>query len=230
MKMSKTCLQGFVRTACCVAVVALGTLANADTIGSWALFGEPGNQVFSPGVGSPNVTATNMVRGAGLTGNAGGNSFNSAGWTSEATDYMEFGLSIDPGYQVALDDLIIGTRASNTGPGFVGVYSSLDGFSSPITTLVQSGTNFLNSVIDLSSLGTVSGPFSIRLAQIGTTSANGGSTSASGTFRITDYFDGTDFSDTQITGVTSAVPEPSTVLLLGLGGMSLFLLKRRRAR
>ena len=170
-----------------------------------------------------------MVRAAGLSANAGSNSFNSSGWTGEATDYVEFGMTVDPGFDVALDTLVISTKASSTGPGFLDVFTSLDGFASPFTMLTQPGTNYLDEIIDLTPLGTVSGTFTIRLVQNGTVSAGGGVTGPTGTLRVADYFDGA-YTAPEITGTTMPVPEPSTIVLLGLGGVSLFMLKRRRKR
>ncbi|WP_169980745.1 PEP-CTERM sorting domain-containing protein [Tautonia rosea] len=204
-------------------------VAQAETIVSWATFGQPGNQDFTPVLNeAAGVTGTNMTRGAGLTPNPGNNSFNSAGWTGEDTDYIEFGFSVDAGLFASLDSLFLGSRSSNTGPGTIGVFTSLDGFSSSIFEIQQSGTNFTNSIIDLSSLGPITGDFSLRLIQIGTTAANGGTTLAGGSFRIGDYFDGSTFTTLQITGEIRAIPEPSSVVLMGLGIAGLASMARLR--
>jgi hypothetical protein len=80
----------------------------------------------------------------------------------------------------------------------------------------------------LSSLGSVSGSFAIRLIEIGNTQASGvGATAGTGTFRVGDYFDGSVFTDTQITGTTALIPEPVTGLLLA-GGLLVIGAARRR--
>jgi 2',3'-cyclic-nucleotide 2'-phosphodiesterase (5'-nucleotidase family) len=179
---------------------------NAGALVAWPTFGEPGNQAFTaPGSEAPNITGFNMVRGAGINPAAASNSMNSNGWDSQAADdYFEFGFNVAAGFNATLDNLIIGTRSSNTGPGTLGLYTSLDSFTNPVHTFVQQGSNFLNSIIDLSGLGTVSGDFRVRIQEIGNTQADGsGSTSGGGTFRIVDHFDSGVFSDTQFTGSVS---------------------------
>jgi hypothetical protein len=208
--------------------------ARAVTIASWDTFGQPGDQVFTAGAGSPNVTADNMVRGSGLGANTGANSMNSSDWDeapsanpADDLDYIQFGFDVDAGYCVVLDQLIIGTRSSNTGPGTVGIFTSLDGFAAPVSTLIQPGDGFLNSIIDLSGLGQVAGAFDVRLIEIGNTQADGvGVTGSTGTFRVVDYLDANGaFSDTQITGrlITKDVPDAGSTGLLGLlalGGLA----------
>jgi hypothetical protein len=202
----------------------------AATLSSWDTTGATGSEATWAGVGSPNVTPAPLSRGAGITPSSASNNFGATGFTQEATDYFELGLTIAPGYQAALDDLYIATRSSGTGPGSVGLYASLNNFATAgtlVTTFAQSGTTYLNSIVDLSSLGPVAGTLTFRLYQIGTSSANGGTSAAAGTFRIGDYFDGS-YSPLQVTGTVAAVPEPSAMLLLSVGGLSLLALSRRR--
>jgi hypothetical protein len=205
------------------------TASYATTIASWDMLGEPGDQPFTSGVGSPNVNANDMVRGSGLIPNAGDNSLNSRGWASiSPDDYVEFGFSVGSGFFVTLDELIIATRSSNTGPGTLGIFTSFDGFASPIATLIQPGDDFLDSVIDLSALGPVMGNFSVRLLEIGNTQADGvGTTADGGTFRVVDFLDSSGaFVDTQFTG-TLQVPDPPTLYLLAFGLVAVVFQRRR---
>jgi hypothetical protein len=206
---------------------AIAGTASAQTVSSWNLLGQSGSQASVAGTGSANVTASLLARGAGLSGNAGANSINAAGWTGQATDYFSFGFTVAAGFQTDLSTLFIGSRSSGTGPGTVGLFSSLNGFASPITTWSQPDSTFVNQAINLSALPNITGNVEFRIAQIGTTAANGGATGTSGTFRLTAYFVGGSFDrDLQFTGTTTLIPTPGALALAGFAGV--FGARRRR--
>jgi hypothetical protein len=199
-------------------ILLLAGTANAALVAGWDMAGQPGNQTSVAGrVAVDGITALDMVRGAGLSPSEGSNSFNSSGWNaSNADDYFQFGFSVAEGYSVTLDELWIGSRSSGTGPGTIGVYTSVDGFTNAIGTIVQNNTAFSNSIIDLSVLGTISGDFYVRLYEVGDTQADGsGATASAGTFRIADYYEaGTNiYIDTHFEG--TVVPVPGALWLLG---------------
>jgi endonuclease I len=182
--------------------------AQVVTVVQYNLPGTPGNQATQPAVTPPpaNITGVDMTRGAGLTPSAAGSSFSSSGFTGETTDYLEFGFNVASGFQVALDKIYIGTRSSGTGPGTVGIYSSLDSYVTPVITLTQGSGTFVNSIVDVSSLGTVTGNVRFRVRAIGTNAAGGGTTGSAGTFRLTAYFVGGSFDrNLQVTGTVSQV-------------------------
>lgn len=219
-----------IRTLALALVAGVAASAQAATISQWDLNGASGFQATQPGTGlAPDVTALAITRGAGLgttspTGAA--NSFTSDGWTGQATDYISFGFSVASGKAVNLSSLYIGTRSSNTGPGTLGLFYSGDGFSSSLFTFTQSGTAFNNSIINLSSLTNLTGNVEFRIRQIGTNSANGGTTASGGTFRLTAYFINTTFDrNMQFTG--TVIPTPGSVALVGLAGLVAG--RRRRA-
>jgi hypothetical protein len=200
---------------------ALAASASASvTLSQWDLLGAPGSQASTAGLGSVNVTAANLARGAGLTGSGAANSISASGWTGETTDYFSFGFTIASGFSANLDSLYLGSRSSGTGPGTVGIFSSLDGYSTAIATINQApGGNFVNSIINLSSLGTVSGTVEFRVYAIGTGSAGGGTTGSAGTFRLSAYFANGGFDrNLQITG--DVIPTPGSLALLGLAGLA----------
>jgi hypothetical protein len=210
--------------------LGLAGAASATTVVEWDLQGTPGNQVTTAGAaGQAGVSALDLARGAGLSATAAANAFSSAGWTGQATDFYSFGFSVADGFFAQLDALYIGTRSSGTGPGTLGLYWSGDTFAAPLTTFTQSGTAFLNSVVDLSALPALTGTVEFRLVQIGTGSAGGGTTSAAGTFRTTGYFEGGNFDrNMQFTGTVSAIPEPGTWALLLAGVATVGFVARRR--
>jgi hypothetical protein len=216
------------RTFAAAAVLAtVAGTASADVITSWTNFGQPGDQAASPvNVEATNVTGIDMTRGAGLGANTGGNSLNSNGWDGlDADDYISFGFTVDAGYSVDLDTFWFGSRSSNSGPGDMGVFYSVDGFTTPIYTFTQSGTNFNNAIADVSALTGLTGTVEFRIAALSDTRADGGTgISGSGTFRVGDHFDGSNFTEVRFEG--TVVPAPASAALLGLGG--LVAVRRRR--
>lgn len=210
-----------------LALVAGAACVNADVIVSYNSTGMAGNEAFMAGnAGVPEITALDLVRGAGLAPVSGGNSLNSQGWNQEPTDYLSFGFIVNPGFVVNLDRMIIGTRSSNTGPGTLGLYYNGDGFVNPLFIFNQAGAGFVNIDTPLI-LNGLTGNVEFRVIQIGTTSANGGTTAGTGTFRIGDYTNdgGLNFIDTQFQGTVT--PAPASLALLACGGLAAA--RRRRA-
>jgi hypothetical protein len=204
--------------ACRIATFAVvflaSTLVHGSILVTWDLTGDPGSQVTEPAAfNAPGITGAPMSRGAGLGPNAGLNSFNSNNWDDEIDEYIQFGFTVSPGNSVDLENLIIATRSSPTGPGTIGLFTSLDGFASAIHTFNQTpGDNFVNTVVDLTPLPALSpGPFLVRLIEIGDTQADGvGATLANGTFRVAEFASGGSSLDVQFNGTIAAVPEVST--------------------
>lgn len=211
-----------------LAVMAIAALAGAATgqIAQWDLQGAPGNQAFTVGSATANVTALNLTRGAGLTASAAANSISSAGWTQEATDYFAFGFTVDSGFSVNLASLFIGTRSSNTAPATLRLAYSVDNYASTLFTFDQTpGANFVNSQINLSSLTGLTGTVEFRIYQVGTAAAAGGASASTGTVRLTGFFQNGVFDrNLQFTG--TVIPTPGAVALAGIAG--LVGLRRRR--
>ncbi|QDV64351.1 PEP-CTERM sorting domain-containing protein [Crateriforma conspicua] len=187
------------------------------------------------------VTGIDMTRGGGLQYTPTNNAFNSDNWAINLdgaptvlnpNGYVEIGFSLDPGYSATLDELIIGTRSSTSGPSQIGVFASTDGFTTAIAT-IDEDSNFSNSIISLASIGTVTGDFRLRFLNVG------GVTPASpsipgeedmdedSTWRIISHFDSGTFTDPQITGVV-AVPEPASLAALTFCGLAGMVRRRRR--
>ncbi len=189
------------------ALAAFAGAANAQiTLTEWVLFGETGDQVSTAATNNAaGVTGDLMARGAGITPTAAGNSISASGWNDlAADDYFTFGFTVDSGSSVDLDELWIATRSSNTGPGFLGLRYSGDGFASDIASIVNTGTFFTNSVIDLSTLTGLTGTVEFRIYAQNNVSANGGTIGSSGTLRISEYFDGANYYPVYFTGTVNS--------------------------
>ena len=210
--------------------IATSANVNAAVVVDWDLTGLVGTETsMAANSAEIGITGSALTEGAGLIGNTGANSMNAKNWNGEATDYFSFGFSVTGGYQADLSSLVIGTRSSGTGPGILGLFYSGDGYTNSLFTFDQSpGSNYVNSIIDLSGLQNLTGTVEFRVAQIGTTSANGGTTSTAGTFRISEYYDGANYTNLQINGDISAVPVPAAAWLLGSGLIGLVGAARKR--
>lgn len=185
-----------------------------QTIASWDFTNEPGDQVSTAGTGSSNLTATNFTRGAGVTATAASNSISGSGWSTASDDYFSFGITVAEGFEADLATLVIATRSSNTGPGNIALQYSVDNFATNLANWTQSGTTFNNQSIDLSFLPNLSGTVEFRIVVTNTTSANGDTIASGGTFRVGNFFDGTNFIPVNFTGTVNALPAPAPVVLV----------------
>lgn len=205
--------------------------SSAATLVGYNTFGMTGTEsVLAATTVASGLSGFSLMRGEGLSGVAVANSMNASGWTSEATDFFSFGFSLNSGYAATFTGFEFGTRSSAFGPGSIGVYAKVDGGGdSLIYTINQSpGANFVNTRFDLSTPVMVNTELVIYLRQIGSTAANGSSITPGGTFRITDYTsNGINFTDVNLFGDVTAIPEPSAVGL-GFLSMATFVLRRQR--
>ncbi|RYE15313.1 MAG: hypothetical protein EOP51_27005, partial [Sphingobacteriales bacterium] len=133
----------------------------------------------------PNLTASPITRGPDITPNAGGNSFNSTGWTTsvtlESTKYVTVTLTPNPTYALTLTQFTFDSQRSNSGPQTWSVRSSLDNFASDLATFqMVTGTNvYQDQVVNLAGVVTnVTNPVEFRIYAYNATTG--------GTFRVSD--------------------------------------------
>lgn len=194
--------------------VSINGTINEDTppvnpaLVTWDFTGEPGNQVFTAGTGSDHMVALNFTRGADLNPSAANNSISASGWDAGDARYFSFGFEVEEGFAVSLENLVIASRSSNTGPGELALRYSVDNFSADLATWIQSGTNFNNQIIDLSSLSNLTGTVEFRIVNTSNVSAAGGTIGSGGTFRINNYLQDGIFTPVTFNGTVSELPPP----------------------
>jgi hypothetical protein len=175
-----------------------------------------------------NVTlSTGFSLGSGISGNTGNNRFNASFWTTTTLesdaitngDFLTFTLTAQPGFVMNLNSASISYTLQNsgTGPDFAGVYTSVGGFTAgsaaSTPTLNAAGattpTTFSLAASGFNNLSTIT----FRIYGWGASSTAG--TLSANAFSITG-------------GSTSAVPEPSTYMMLLGGALMMILVVRRK--
>jgi hypothetical protein len=167
--------------------------------------------VFSGHTGSPATGSGNPVYATG----SGGGYFTAAAWTGSApgTNYFEFTLTPDAGYEFSLSAISFGYRATSTGPTAFAVSSNLDSFASALASGTIANDSLWHSTGTLSiTLSSLTAPTTLRIY-------GSGASSGLGTLRVDDV---------TLHGAVTAVPEPSTyAVLLGLLALVGVMLRRR---
>jgi hypothetical protein len=167
------------------------------------------------------VTPLDLSRGAGLGAGSGG-TFNSSGWTDEATDYVEWGWSASQ--PIDLTDLDLRYDRSASGPAVVDIQLSVNGgaftsiFNDP--SVDEAGEDVLD--IDLTAY---TGVTSAMFRLFGT-----GASSGTGTFDLEPLTGVTPAAAIMVAGLAAPVPEPSTQSLALLAGLGLLIAGRRRRK
>lgn len=172
---------------------------------------------YTPGtpILDPNVTGGTWSIGPGAAASAFGSgsaivsatNMNAASFTSN--DYFEFTLAPAPTYTLDLDTINLGYRGSATTT--LTVRSSLDGYTANLITPFTPGSGVSTAVTLDSSFDNLSGPVTFRIYAW---NSGGAGTVVGLTNAVTTNVVGT------------AVPEPTSALLFGLGAV--VVLWRRR--
>jgi MYXO-CTERM domain-containing protein len=165
------------------------------------------------------VTPLDLSRGAGLNAGSGA-TFNSTGWTDEATDFLEWGWSTSQPFDLTSLDLRYDRSAS--GPSGVDIQLSVNGgaFTSVFTdpSVDEAGEDVVNI-----SLTAYTGVTSATFRLFGS-----GASSGTGTFDIEPLTGVSPAAGIMVSGTALPVPEPSSQALALLAGLGLLFVRRRR--
>jgi hypothetical protein len=135
-----------------------------------------------------NITVTGLGRGPGIGPNAGSNRYNARSWSFpdfDDTDYFTWTLTPNSNFEIDFNSLSGVWRRSGTGPLQYSLKSSVDGFSSDISTgSITGSASDENFFIDLSTIQNIASSIELRFY-------GWGGTNAAGTFSFNDFvFDG----------------------------------------
>jgi hypothetical protein len=194
----------------------------------------------NPGYEDANLKVGTLTA-VGLTTTSQSDFFRWSGWGNGTTQpedipsthgsYIEFTIEPEPGYQFSLDatSTIVGsTRAYGTTTNTAVLRSSLDGYASNLDTFVSGAGSGGWSMDVGSGFANVSAPVTFRLYVCNTIN----NTAYLWTFRPDESVASAPQAhlDLIINGTVSAIPEPATLGLLGIGVVGGLWLRRRRER
>ncbi len=218
------------KTLTALAVMAIAASAYADVIASWSFdSGDIANNGVATAGTAANldkVTVGNLVRNDMDKNGGSGNILTAVGWAG-ATAYVGFTVTVDPGWEIV--NAAMGAEgklnAANTGPAKLDW--QVDGVTMSTWTPAAGGATTGSAPAD-ASLGTIddSQEHTIRLVyQAGSGQASGSTSdpAATGTGRI-----GGNLEFKGKIQEASAVPEPATMSLLGLGALAMVLRRKLR--
>jgi hypothetical protein len=214
--------------------LAAATLAGVQgQLLQWNTFGNAGTETAQSSVFNDiNIAASSLSFGVGVAAAANGNRFGGNGWfdtgdTNPTTlvesiagnDYIEFVITPNVGATFTLTSFVFSWEHSATGPGSLTLRSSADSFASDIGSVTGLAASLTaGNVITVSGFADYASAVTFRLYGYGATSGVG-----------TGGFDTTSsVVNVQVNG--TAVPEPRTFLLIGIGFCFVLWSTRRRRR
>lgn len=165
------------------------------------------------------VTPLALSRGSGLVAGSGA-TFNSSGWTGEATDYLEWGWSASPAMD--LQDLSVRYDRSTSGPAIVTLWLAVNG--GPFQSVYQDADVDVNGeeLVDLS----LASFTNVTSATFRLTGAN--ASGSTGTLDIEPLAGVTPARGIVVRG-SAVVPEPTGLAWSASSGLAAIAWIRRRA-
>lgn len=143
----------------CAACLLVGARAAAQSFTLvYDFAGRPGNQVSTPYRTSsliPGLSATNLVRGPGISAATGSGSFaasrfSTGGWNAD--DWFGWSVAPTAGDRMTLSQLVIPERRSATGIRAFSIRSSLDNFASDLyRAAIEDNTSVRSHTVALGS-------------------------------------------------------------------------------
>ena len=212
-----------------IAVLAVAAAAQAELLNTWTFTGG-GNQTNERNEEIANydkVTYTDLtLNNLTLTGTGTANKFlASQGWNGDNASVSTV-VTVSNGYEITGAKFQVGgLNAANGGPGSMKWQLNGSDVGNQTWTVKYQSTASVADDYDIGKLA--AGANTLSLVKAGSENTTGGSIGATGTFRLlnTLKLDGT-------IGTTgsdpSAVPEPATMSLLGLGALAMVIRRKLR--
>jgi hypothetical protein len=182
--------------------VTAGAISRANNNGTT-------NTLFNNSSGSNNSGAS--------AGNNAGLAVFSGAFNSATSSYFEFTLTPSTGLAVQFTGITFGTRSTGTGPQTLSIRTSVDSFATNAGSVTVSNNSIwvpVTPTIATPVTSAVSTALTVRIygsGVVGTPTAN------TTTWRVDD-----------LTVTASAIPEPTTLALLALGGAGMMVRLRRK--
>jgi hypothetical protein len=215
-----------------VCILSFACSAHAAVITTYDFTGAAGDQASTSASSvASGLTAGVLIRGPGVTAATGANSINSTAWSTGGLDFNDYyGFTLTPGAGATLnvDSISFSERRSATGIKTISVRSSLDNFASDLftTTVLDDTLTRRQSVTLGSAFDALTSAVTFRIYGYNAEAAGG--SWRLGVSTTTGENTGNFPANLVVDGSITAVPEPGTLTLLGLGALSLLPLGRRQ--